>query len=135
MKLTRLHITTPEREFFDGDVESVTLISTEGGLGVLADHMPTVVALNAAPLRFKAGGQWREAALSGGFAVIENERVSILSDTAEWPEEIEVNRALEAKRRAEERIRARQSEVEYIRSTIALQRALTRLAVSKREAK
>jgi len=132
MKQLRLNIATPAREFFDGDVESVVLTSTDGGLGVLAGHMPTVVALVAAPLKFKKDGEWREAALSGGYAEIDNDRVSVLADAAEWPEEIEVNRALEAKRRAEERIRERQSEIEYMRSLIALQRALTRLSVSKK---
>ena len=130
-KRLRLHIATPERDFYDGDVESVTLVSTDGELGVLAGHMPTVVALNAAPVRFKEGGSWREAALTGGFAEIENDGVTILSDTAEWPEEIELNRAVEARRRAEERIQARNNEVEYMRSMVALQRALTRIAVSQ----
>lgn len=128
-KTVRLLIDTPEREFFNEDVESVVLTSTDGELGVLAGHMPTVVALNAAPIKFMRGGAWRAAALSGGFAEIENDRILVLADTAEWPEEIEVNRAMEAKRRAEERIRARRSEAEYIQSMIALQRALARLTV------
>ena len=132
MNTFKLHITTPERDFFNGEVESVVLTSTDGELGVLAGHMPTVVALNASPIKIKIGGEWREAALSGGFAEIEGNRVYVLADTAEWPEEIEVNRAMEAKLRAEERIRARHSEAEYMRSVGALQRALTRLTVSER---
>lgn len=135
MKTVRLHIATPERDFFDGDVESIVMTSTDGELGVLAGHMPTVVALNAAPMKFKIGDEWREAALSGGFAEIENDYVYVLADTAEWPEEIEINRAYEAKRRAEERINSRHSEVEYMRSMVALQRALTRLAVSEHKSK
>ena len=131
MNQITLRIATPERWFFNGEVESVTLVSTDGEIGVLAGHMPTVVALRAGPVRFKTGDGWREAALTGGFAEIENDYISILSDTAEWPEEIELNRALEAKRRAEERISARSSEVEYMRSMVALQRALTRIAVSQ----
>ena len=132
MSAIRLRIATPERVFFDGDAESVVLTSTEGELGVLAGHAPTVVALSAAPIKFRQGEVWLEAALSGGFAEIDGDRTLVFADTAEWPEEIEVNRALEAKRRAEERIRARRSEAEYIQSMIALQRALARLRVSER---
>ena len=135
MKTLRLHIATPERDFFNGDVESVVLASIDGEFGVLADHTPTVVALRASPLKIKIDGEWQEAAISGGFAEINGNRVHVLADTAEWPDEIEVNRAMEAKRRAEDRIRSRQSEAEYMRSMVALQRALTRLTVSEHKKK
>ena len=126
-----LSIATPEKQFYEGEAECVILKTTSGEIGVLAGHVPSLVALAAAPLRVKKGDQWLEAALSGGFAEITTDSVSILVDTAEWPEEIEVSRALEAKRRAEERMLVRQSEVEYIRSLVALQRALTRITVAK----
>ncbi|MDR1060673.1 MAG: ATP synthase F1 subunit epsilon [Clostridiales bacterium] len=127
----RLIVATPERYFFTGDASSLTITTQDGEIGVLPGHMPMVVAIRNAPVRFLAGGEWREAALSSGFAEITGNRVVILADTAEWPEEIELNRALEAKRRAEERLRAHRSDAEYMRSQVALQRALTRINVSK----
>ncbi|MDR1067566.1 MAG: F0F1 ATP synthase subunit epsilon, partial [Clostridiales bacterium] len=69
-------------------------------------------------------------ALSDGFAQIKNKTVLIMADSAEWPEEIDVNRALEAKRRSEERLKTRQNEIEYVRSKVALKRALNRLNAS-----
>lgn len=124
-----LSISTPEKVFYHGPVESVVLATTEGEMGVLDKHMPMVVALGMAPMRIKTEQGWRTAALSGGFAQIKGNRVVILADTAEWPEEIEVNRALEAKKRAEERLRQHKSEVEYLQSQVALKRAIMRLRV------
>lgn len=132
MQKFTLNISTPERQFFSGEVESVVLTTTEGEIGVLPNHATMVVALDAAPVKIKLNDGWREAALSGGFAQIKGGQVVILADTAEWPEEIEVNRVLEAKKRAEERIQARLSEVEYLQSQVALRRAMTRLSVIKK---
>ena len=122
-------ISTPEKEFFSGEVESLVITTTEGEMGVLPGHMLMVVALDIAPIKFKTRDEWYEAAISGGFAQIKGDRVDVLADTAEWPEDIEVNRALEAKQRAEERMQSYQNEVEYLRSQLAKRRALARLAV------
>ena len=132
MSLFKLHISTPERLFFDDDVETVILTSIEGELGVLSGHIPMVTALATGVIKMRAGGEWKAAVLSGGFATIKNNEVVVLADTAEWPEEIEVNRALEAKERAEERIRLRENEVEYVRSVAALQRAMVRLRIVRK---
>ena len=126
-----LNISTPEKAFYSGDVESLVITTTEGEMGVLSNHSLMVVALDTAPIRFKTEQGWRVAALAGGFAQIKGERVDILAHSAEWPEEIETNRALEAKKRAEERLRARLNEVEYLRSKVALRRAIMRLNVAK----
>ena len=128
----KLHISTPEKLFFNNDVESVILTSIEGELGVLSGHIPMVTALATGAIKMRARGEWKIAVVSGGFAEIKNNEVVVLADTAEWPEEIEVNRAMEAKQRAEERIRLSTSEVEYARSVAALQRAMARLRVVRR---
>ena len=124
-----LNISTPERQFFNGPAEALRVCSTQGEIGVLPGHVSMVVALDAAPMHIKTGGEWKLAALSDGFARITATQVTILADAAEWPEEIEENRALAAKKRAEERLQSRLSEVEYVRSRIALQKALVRLTV------
>lgn len=127
-----LTIATPEKMFFTGEAEQIIITSTDGEMGVLPGHLPMVVALGAAPIRIQTADGWREAALSGGFAEIETDKVVVMADTAEWPEEIEINRAMEAKTRAEERMQNRLSEIEYLRTQIALQRALARLKVKNR---
>lgn len=126
-----LQIATPEKDFFSGEVEAVSLATTDGELGVMAGHTPMAVALGAAPMRIKTEKGWRSAAVIGGFASIKQNYVIVFADTAEWPEDIEEARALEAKRRAEERLQARQSEIEYLRSRVALERALARLTVKQ----
>jgi F-type H+-transporting ATPase subunit epsilon len=131
MEKFKLHIATTERSFFSGEAESLIITTFDGEMGVMPGHMPMVVALENAPVKMKIDGEWREAALSSGFAEITGDKAVIFADTAEWPEEIELNRAIEAKRRAEERLTARRSDVEYMRSQVALRRALTRISVSK----
>ena len=132
MSSFNLHISTPEKLFFNNDVENVILTSIEGELGVLAGHIPMVTALATGAVKMLVKGEWKTAFISGGFAEIKHDEVVVLADTAEWPEEIEINRALEAKKRAEERMRLHESEVEYARSVAALQRAMTRLRIARR---
>lgn len=129
-KTFTLQISTPDKQFYNGEAESLVVTTTDGEIGVLAGHAPLVAALVAAPVHIKLpGGEWREAAISGGFVNVAGSLTEIFADTAEWPEDIEESRALEAKKRAEERLKAQLSGVEYMRSRVALERALTRLEV------
>ena len=132
MSLFKLYISTPEKLFFNNDVESIILTSIEGELGVLSGHIPMVTALATGMVKMRVKGEWKTAFVSGGFAEIKHDEVVVLADTAEWPEDIEINRALEAKKRAEERMRLHESEIEYARSAAALQRAMARLHLVKR---
>lgn len=126
-----LHVDTPERKFYHGPVESLVITSSDGEIGILPGHLSMVVAMATAPARLLVNGNWLVAAISGGFASIKPDKVVILADTAEWPGDIEENRAIEAKKRAEERLQTRLSEIEFMRSRVALDRALTRLSVKK----
>lgn len=126
-----LEIVTPERNFFSGDVEMVILRTPEGEMGILPGHMPMVVVVDIGPLRIKKDGEWLEAALTEGFMKIKQDHTIMLTDTAEWPNEIDINRAKAAKERAEERLHRQTSQLEYTRSQAALSRALARLKVSR----
>jgi len=126
-----LEIVTPNRVFYSGEVEMVVLKTPEGEMGILKDHMPMVVAVAIGPIRIQAGGQWLEAVLSEGFMEIMKEKTVILVDTAEWPNEIDINRAKAAEERARERLQSQLSKIEYMQSQAALQRAVTRLKVTK----
>lgn len=126
-----LEISTPERNFYTEKVEMVIVQTPQGEMGILPGHEPMVIAINIGTVRIKKDGQWVEAFLSSGFAEVKPETTVILCDTAEWPDEIDANRAKAAKERAEERLRRSLSKIEYIRSQTALARAMARLKVSK----
>lgn len=125
-----LEIVTPDRKFISGNVEELIVKTPEGEMGVLSGHMPMVVAIAIGPARIKMNGEWLEAVLSEGFMeVLQNETI-ILADTAEWPNEIDINRARAAEERARERLQSKLSRIEYVRSQAALNRALSRLKVT-----
>ncbi len=128
-----LHIATPDKQFYHSNIESLVLTTTDGEMGVLAYHTPMVAVLVPAPLRMLPEGEteWKEAAVTGGFARITHGEVMIFADTAEWPEDIEESRALRAKQRAEERLQDKTNEVEYLHSRVALERAVARLNVKR----
>jgi len=127
-----IEILTPDRKFFWGDVESVILNTPSGEIGILKNHMPMVALVEVGSIRIKKDGNWIEAVLGQGFMEVKQNRTIILVDTAEWPDEIDINRAKAAKERAMERILRRENQTEYIRSQAALARAMARLAVGKK---
>jgi len=126
-----LEIITPERRFFSGEVEMVVLKTPDGGMGILKGHIPMVVAVAIGPVRILKDGECLEAVLSEGFMEIKQDKTIILTDTAEWPDEIDANRAKAARVRAQERLQSHISHVEYMRSQAALTRAMVRLKVKK----
>jgi F-type H+-transporting ATPase subunit epsilon len=125
-----LEIVTPNRLFFSGEAEMVVVNAPDGFFGILAHHEPMVMVLEAGPMRIRQGGKELRLANSEGFIEVAADRVLIFADTAEWPEEIDANRALAAKQRAEERLRRQQSHIEYVRSKAAIARAMARLRVT-----
>lgn len=128
-----LEVLTPERKFFCGEAEEVIFKTVDGEMGVLAKHAPTVVAIDVGILKIKADGKWIEALVTEGFAQIMPDKVVLLTDTAEYPEEIDINRAKEAKKRAEERLQKQLSQIEYVRSKAALARAMARLKITNQK--
>lgn len=126
-----LRIITPERVFYDGAVDMVEFNTTEGEIGVLPGHIPLTVIIKPGILVIHEAGGEKAAALHAGFAEILPERVTILAEIIEWPEEIDENRAEAAMRRAEERLRSRTPETDLARAETALQRAIARIQLLK----
>lgn len=124
----QLRIVTPEKILYSGDVVSLQAPGSEGSFGVLASHAPMVVALQTGSLDFVEDGDRRHLATSGGFVEVSGEGVSILAETAEFSDNIDVDRA-EASR---ERSRQRLSDGSYdrARAEASLQRAINRLKVA-----
>ena len=127
-----LEIFSCDRIFYKGMAEEIIFPSLDGLQGILADHEPMISALVAGELKFLVDGNWRYAAVSDGFVEITQEHVTLLADTVEAPEEIDINRAQEAKLRAEERLRQKESIREYYHTQAALSRAMARLGVTSK---
>lgn len=132
-KTFNLQIISPTRIFFDGDIEMVEMKTTEGEIGVLAGHIPLTAILAPGVLRIRQDGKVREAALHDGFVEIRKDRVTVLAESCEWPEEIDVNRAQEAKTRAERRLKSGEKSVDMLRAEFALKKALTRIDLAGRK--
>lgn len=128
----QLEIIASDRPFFKGDCEMLIFPGIDGEHGIMANHEAMVTCLSAGELRYKIDGEWQYAAVSDGFVEVTTEYVIILADTVEKPEEIDINRANEAKMRAEEKLRQKQSVMEYYQTQAALNRAMNRLKVTKR---
>lgn len=126
----RLQIVTPDRMFYDGEVEMLIVRTVEGDLGILKNHMLMVSPLSIGKVRIKKDGQFKEAAISEGFVQVESDYTRIITDSAEWPEEIDVERAEESKARAEKRLASSQSHIDIMRAEIALKKAMNRLEVA-----
>ena len=125
-----LEITASDRKFYNGECEMMIFPAIDGQQGILPNHESMVTAVKAGELRFKVNGEWKEAAVGDGFVEIMPEFVVLLADTVEWPDEIDIRRAKEAKERAQERLRQKESQREYYHSKAALSRAMARLKVT-----
>ena len=131
-KVLELEIMCPDRSFYKGDVTMVEFNTTEGYIGVYPEHIPlaTVLATGVMTIHLE-DGTTKQAALHEGFAKITKDKVMILAEVAEWPEEIDINRANEAKIRAERRLSGNESGMDIQRAEIALKKALTRITLLK----
>lgn len=129
----RLEIVTPDRKFFEDDVDMAVVRTSEGDLGILKNHMSLVSPLAIGTVKIKKDGVYTEAACAGGFVQVRQDKTTIITDSAEWPEEIDVERAKRAVDRAEERMKNAHAGVDVIRAQLALERALNRLKIAKRD--
>ena len=127
-----LEIVTAERRLYSGWVDQVTVPASQGYLGILPGHAPLLAELGIGEISFKRGYQTEHLFCSGGFLEVLPERVIVLAQTAELASEIDINRAQQAKLRAERRLSARDSGVDYHRAQLALLRAFSRLDAARR---
>jgi F-type H+-transporting ATPase subunit epsilon len=107
----------------------------DGLVGILPNHEPMVTILVAGEIKFSVNGQWRYVAVSDGYIEMADNKVTVLADSVELPEEIDIKRAQAAKQRAEERLRQKESIREFYHTQAALNRAMNRLKVSSKHFK
>jgi F-type H+-transporting ATPase subunit epsilon len=123
-----LQIISPEGSILkDVSTDAVVIPVTEGSMGILYNHAPMVTTLRIGVLRYKQGNSYKRVALGGGFLELSNNRITVLVDTAEAGDTIDVLRAQEARKRAEARLRDRKANTDRARAEAALQRAVSRL--------
>ena len=134
-KTFQLKIIASDKKFYSGPCEQIKLPCVDGSFGILPDHEPLCIAVDSGAVEFTVEGDVKVAAVGVGFAEIMPEFVTVLVDFAEWPEEIDVKRAEEAKLRAEERLRMQKSQKEFVQSQAAVTRAMARLKVSAKKMK
>ena len=126
-----LRIITPDRTFYEGTVQMVEFNTSEGEIGVLKGHIPMTVIIKPGVLTITDGESVKEAALHAGFAEILQDQVTIMAEIIEWPDEIDISRAEEAKKRAEDRLASKTPETDVARAETALRRAMARIEVAK----
>ena len=126
----RLQIITPERIFYEGEVPFIEIKTTEGPMGIYKNHVPTTLILSPGVLKSYEDEGVKRAALHTGFVEIQQEKIVVMAEIAEWPEEIDVKRAEEARIRAERRIKDDSQDDSVARAEIALRKALARLEAS-----
>jgi F-type H+-transporting ATPase subunit epsilon len=127
----KFEIVTAERVVYSDDVDIVVAPGIQGQMGILPSHAPLLTTLQPGELVVRKDGEETAIFVSGGFLEIMQDRVTVLADTAERAEEIDIARAEEAKVRAEERVREYVPEMDLARVEAALRRSLMRLKIAE----
>jgi F-type H+-transporting ATPase subunit epsilon len=122
-----LEIISPERTFYKGQASFLELTTSEGDVGIYKNHIPMTNVIVPGIVTIHEADGIKEAAVHSGFMVILQDSVKVMAEVAEWPEEIDANRATEAKIRAERRLKDGGAGTDLVRAEAALKRSLTRL--------
>ncbi len=130
----QLIVVTPERQLLQVAVGEVTIPGLDGELGVLPGHAPLITELGIGELKYRAAdsSQSEPLAILGGFAEVLPDRVTVLAEAAEHPEEIDLTRAEAALARAEKRVASTDANIDWDRATIALRRAIIRIQIARK---
>ena len=127
----KLQIMTPEKTVFDGETEQIIVRTTVGDVGILNGHEPYCAAISIGQMRIMIDGEFRRAATSGGIIKVSKEKTTILVQTCEWSDEIDVERAEAAKATAQARAEAAKDDKELLLAEAKLKRALNRIDTSQ----
>ena len=127
-----LRIVTPDRQIVREDVEEAQIPGQEGYMGILPSHAPLISELKVGEISYRRGREVRHLAVTWGFVEVLPEQVTVLAETAERAEEIDVARAQSAKERAERLLKNPNPDTDISRATVALERALIRLQVASK---
>ena len=126
----QLTVITPEKTFFDGETTQIIVRTTEGDIGILANHTSLVASLPSGPLKvMQDNGEYRLAAVSAGLIKVGVNKVHIFADAVEWADEIDIEWAKRSEENAKQRIAAKASQRDFDLAELKLKRALNRINV------
>ncbi|HAV19492.1 MAG TPA: ATP synthase F1 subunit epsilon [Firmicutes bacterium] len=125
----KLVILTPRKKFFEGEIDLLNIVTLAGEIGILPGHYPLISVVKTGSIHMKIGDKVHFFATSGGVISVEKDRTVLLLEAIERPEDIDIKRAEEAKKRAEELLKQQSGEVDVLRAQAALSRALNRIEV------
>jgi F-type H+-transporting ATPase subunit epsilon len=126
-----LEIITPDRVFWKGQAYMLELNTSEGEVGIYKKHIPMTMIVEPGVLTIHLDGEIKEAAVHAGFIEILPDKITVMAEIAEWPDEIDANRAKEAQIRAERRLQAHDPKIDMSRADLALRKALVRQELAK----
>ena len=127
LQTIKLLVNTPDRVFYHDDATFVELSTSEGDIGVYPGHIPLTAVGFPCGLSIHNGNDIKKAAVHGGIIEILKDKITILAEVAEWSDEIDVERANEARLRAEKRLASHDSNLDMVRAEAALKRSLARI--------
>lgn len=125
-----LEVITPERLVLRESVDEVVVPGLDGELGILPEHTALISQLQTGVLTYRQGSDSRQVHVSGGFVEVQADRVAVLSDVAERPEEIDLERAQRARERAEKRLKSQGDDIDFRRAELKMQRAMIRIQLA-----
>ncbi|MFJ8263078.1 F0F1 ATP synthase subunit epsilon [Rummeliibacillus sp. NPDC094406] len=132
MKTTVVNIVTPDGPVYDSEVSMVIVKTVTGEMGILPGHIPTVAPLTVSAVRLKKDNNKTDiVTVSGGFVEIRSDKVTILTPSAERADSIDLARAKEAVKRAEQRLQNKQDDIDFKRAELSLKRAMNRINVKE----
>ncbi len=126
----QLEVVTPDKEVVNTSVDYVSCPGVDGEFGVLKNHVALLSALKVGVLRYNQDGKDQYVFISGGFADVNDNVVTVLAESAELAQDIDKARAQNAQKRAEERLAHKNEDLDVLRAQVALQRALVRQSIS-----
>ena len=127
-----LKVITPNRKMYNGEADMVIMRTKSGDVGIMHGHQPMVTVLDYGVMRIQNEGEEdKNAAVFGGFAQIDSDGITVLTDIAEWADEIDLERAEQARKRAEERLSKKANDLDVLRAELALKRAIVRIGLKK----
>lgn len=129
MKTFRLKIVTPKGIYKEADIEILNIRTTAGQTGILAGHLPLASGVQISEMNFIENGERKKYAIAGGFVYVSEQETTVIANSIESQEEIDLQRAEEAKQRAEQRLNSKNPDIDLIRAEIALRKSLNRISV------
>lgn len=125
-----LKVVTPDKLFFEGEIDMLVARTIEGDVGILLNHSPLVTILDIGRLVIKDGDERKIAACAGGYIDVRNNNITVVSDACEWEDEIDINRAQRAKERASKRLEDKGTDT--FKAELALKKAINRINVGNK---